>query len=31
MLITVGDQALTVIDKISGLTGSATVTVGPSP
>ena len=30
-LITAGDQTLTFTDKASGLTGSATVTVGPSP
>jgi hypothetical protein len=30
-LITVGDQALIVTDKVSGITGSATVTVGPGP
>jgi DNA-binding beta-propeller fold protein YncE len=30
-LITVGDQTLTATDTLSGITGSATVTVGPSP
>jgi virginiamycin B lyase len=30
-LITVGDQTLTVTDKLSGITGSATITVGPGP
>jgi hypothetical protein len=30
-LITLGDQTLTVTDKVSGLTGSATITVGPGP
>jgi hypothetical protein len=30
-LITVGDQALTATDTVSGITGSATVTVGPGP
>ncbi len=28
-LVTVGDQTLTVTDTVSGVTGSATVTVGP--
>jgi hypothetical protein len=31
MLVTLGDQALTVADKISGLAGSVTITVGPGP
>jgi hypothetical protein len=31
VLITVGDQTLTVTDKVSGITGSATITVGPGP
>jgi virginiamycin B lyase len=30
-LLTVGDQTLTVTDKVSGITGSDTVSVGPSP
>jgi hypothetical protein len=30
-LITVGDQTLTVTDKVSGISGSVTVTVGPGP
>src|SRR5262249_44442767 len=30
-LLTVGDQTLTVTDKVSGRTGSATITVGPGP
>jgi hypothetical protein len=30
-LVTVGDQTLTVTDKVSGITGSATITVGPGP
>jgi hypothetical protein len=30
-LVTLGDQTLTVTDKVGGLTGSATITVGPSP
>jgi plastocyanin len=30
-LITIGDQTLTVTDTVSGITGSATVTVGPGP
>jgi streptogramin lyase len=30
-LLTVGDQTLTVTDKVSGITGSATITVGPGP
>jgi len=30
-LVTVGDQTLTVTDKVSGIAGSATITVGPGP
>jgi streptogramin lyase len=30
-LVTLGDQTLTVTDKVSGLTGSVTITVGPGP
>jgi hypothetical protein len=30
-LITGGDQTLTATDKVSGITGSVTVTVGPGP
>jgi hypothetical protein len=30
-LVTLGDQTLTVTDTVSGMTGSATVTVGPGP
>jgi hypothetical protein len=30
-LVTVGDQTLTVTDTASGITGSATITVGPGP
>jgi hypothetical protein len=30
-LVTVGDQALTVTDTVSGIAGSATITVGPGP
>jgi hypothetical protein len=30
-LITQGDQTLTVLDKLSGITGTITVTVGPGP
>ena len=30
-LVTVGDQTLTSTDTVSGITGSATVTVGPGP
>jgi hypothetical protein len=30
-LISVGDQTLTVTDTVSGITGSATITVGPGP
>jgi hypothetical protein len=30
-LVTVGDQILTVMDKVNGTTGSATITVGPGP
>jgi hypothetical protein len=30
-LLTVGDQTLTVTDQVSGITGSATITVGPGP
>jgi hypothetical protein len=30
-LVAVGDQSLTVIDKVSGITGSASMTVGPGP
>jgi hypothetical protein len=30
-LITLGDQTLTVTDKVSGITGSVTITVGPGP
>jgi streptogramin lyase len=30
-LVTVGNQTLTLTDKISGITGSATITVGPGP
>jgi hypothetical protein len=30
-LITVGEQTLTATDKVSGIAGSATVTVGPGP
>jgi hypothetical protein len=31
ILVTLGDQTLTVTDKVSGLTGSVTITVGPGP
>jgi WD40 repeat protein len=31
MLLTVGDQTLTCTDKVSSITGSATITVGPGP
>jgi Tol biopolymer transport system component len=30
-LVTAGDQTLTVADKLSGIAGSATITVGPGP
>jgi hypothetical protein len=30
-LVTMGDQTLTVTDKVSGVAGSATITVGPGP
>ncbi len=30
-LVTVGDQILTSTDTVSGITGNATVTVGPGP
>jgi hypothetical protein len=30
-LVTVGDQTLTVTDTVSGIAGSATITVGPGP
>jgi hypothetical protein len=30
-LVTVGDQTLTVTDKVGGITGSATITVGAGP
>jgi hypothetical protein len=30
-LITLGDQTLTATDTVSGITGTATVTVGPGP
>jgi hypothetical protein len=30
-LVTAGDQALTVTDTVSGIAGSATITVGPGP
>jgi hypothetical protein len=30
-LVTLGDQTLTVTDKVSGLNGSVTITVGPGP
>ena len=30
-LVTVGAQTLTVTDKVSNVTGSATITVGPGP
>jgi hypothetical protein len=30
-LLTIGDQTLTATDTVSGITGSATVTVGPGP
>jgi hypothetical protein len=31
MLITLGDQTLTVTDTVSGITGSIIITVGPRP
>jgi hypothetical protein len=31
LLVTLGDQTFTIIDTISGISGSATLTVGPSP
>jgi hypothetical protein len=31
MLVTLGDQTFTVTDTASGITGSATITVGPGP
>jgi hypothetical protein len=31
MLVTLGDQTLTVTDTVSGFTGSVTITVGPGP
>jgi streptogramin lyase len=31
ILVTVGDQTLTITDKVSGITGSVTITVGPGP
>jgi hypothetical protein len=29
--VIVGDQTLTVTDSVSGITGTATITVGPGP
>src|SRR5439155_11624552 len=31
LLVTVDDQTLTVTDTVSGIAGSATITVGPGP
>jgi hypothetical protein len=31
LLVTMGDQTLTTTDKVSGITGRVTVTVGPGP
>jgi hypothetical protein len=30
-LVTAGDQTLTLTDTVSGIAGSATITVGPGP